>query len=696
MKSSAKGIIRAIFVLVLAILLLSQLALSSFAWRLFEDTMLPEMDRKAATIGLSVQKRLFSAFALGIPFSRLEGVEEFFAATRKNNPDLAFLALSDQDGKLVHLDGIAPATAKRLLPSAFSAESTQRSVEADGTAFNVSSFPLVADGENLGTLHVAVSQSFIAARIAEIRLDILTVVLASLLVAFELLVFIVSISLQQPLRHVWTMLQKLAEGDFRELASVRARELSSLAERANSLALAVNERAAGVLQHAARFRSERVDAHVKELCRRFAFASDGRPVFKRRTQVMQVRILTFLFMFAEQLSRPFLPLLVKDILPAWSDGAGRDLLIGMPITAFMIVVAFGMPLAGRWIERAGCVRAFLAGAFAMLFGLFGAAFALSIYDFTLWRMLTAAGYATMFMACQAFVLDGTDETDRARGISLFVGAIMMAEICAPAIGGILADRLGYSVVFIFGAVVAALAAFLGQKILREHVNERAVAPAGSGLATMLRSLASVRFLILLLFAAIPAKLMLTGILFYLVPVVLAEMSVSQADIGRIVMAYGVPGLLLMPFFSSLADRLRCHGLMVGLGGIITGAALLPVLFDANRSLVIIGVAGLGIGQAMSIASQLALVTEVCRDKIAASGKMAVLGPYRFMERIGAALGPLVAGGLSAAFGPLEAMAVMGVGCLICAVIFSAAFLVLGLYPDEDAAAADAPLAGDAA
>lgn len=683
MTTRVAHLIRAIFVFVLAVLLASQVAMSLFASHVFEGELLPEMERKAAIIGQSVRGKLQDAMALGVPFARLEGVEEFFELTRANNPDLAFLALGGADGRVRHAAGIDLAAAQRLAALMGADGPAPRKLTDNGTLYSVSTLPLDAGDQRVGTLFVAVGQSFIDERIAEIHLDILTVVATSLLVAFELLMFIVSASLQQPLRQIWATLRALAHGDFRQVAGGGG-ALAELAERVNCIALQVNQRAAGLRQEVEPLRpilGAQVDELLERLGRRFQFAWDGRPRVLRQSQVVQVRILTFLFMFAEQLSRPFLPLLVKNLLP---DGVGRgaDMLAGVPITAFMLVVALGMPVAGRWIERVGARQAYTVGAAAMIVGLVGAAVPLSVYDFTLWRMLTALGYASMFMACQSFVLDNSSDADRARGASIFVGAIMVAESCAPAIGGILADRVGYRPVFMLGAIVAMVAAVLGHAILSRQHGRRAAERAGGG-SGMVAALRNPRFVLIVLFAAIPAKLLLAGFLFYLVPVVLAHMGAGQAATGRIIMAYGLPCLILMPAFSALADRLKCHGLMVGLGGMLAGAGLLPVLFEAQQAIVLLGVFALGIGQAMTIAPQLAMVTQVCRDEIARHGSMAVIGLYRLLERIGAAMGALVAGALTAAYGPVEAMALLGAGCFACAVVFSAAFLVLGQRPEDD-------------
>ncbi len=698
MKMPAVHAIRGIFAFVLALILLSQVAVAVFAWNLFQEQLAPEMNRKATTIGLSIKDKLLDATDDGVPFDRLEGVEDYFAQVMAGNRDIAWIVLLSTDGTVLDATGLSRQAAADLVrPDAnVDGKIAHRTAQGRDADYAITAVSVDRHGTRFGVLDLGVSQSFIDARVGEIRLDVIIVVVISLLVAFEVMLFIISASLQEPLNQVWSVLGNVTLGDFREISGSSSSDFARLADRVNALVLKVNERMVALRRAAAelgRFLpAGRADALLGRVERRFQVAPDGRPRVRRHALVVQVRILTFLFMFAEMLSRPFLPLMARSILPHWAKGETADFLSGMPISAFMAVAAIGMPIAGRWSDRIGHRRTFLYGALAITIGLLGAAFSFSIYDFTAWRMVSAAGYASMFIACQGFVMDNTGERDRARGIANFVGAIMVSEVCAPAIGGILADRVGYQPVFALGAAVAIVSGVIGHFLLRRHERRRPK-PAEEVRESFFNwgpALRNPRFVVLLIFAAIPAKMLLTGFLFYLVPVVLTGFGATQAEIGRIVMAYGVPSLLLTPVFAALVDRFKCHGLMVGLGGIVAGAGMLPVLFRADSMSVLIGVAGLGIGQAMSISPQLAMVSQICQDEIAQHGQTSILGLFRFVERLGAASGSLVAAALvGALLGPVEAMAALGALSIGCAVVFSVIFLVFGTRRGEPLDALDA-------
>jgi predicted MFS family arabinose efflux permease len=296
------------------------------------------------------------------------------------------------------------------------------------------------------------------------------------------------------------------------------------------------------------------------------------------------------------------------------------------------------------------------------------------------RLVAGTGYGLAFVSCQGYVIDRTTRANRSQGVAMFVGGIMAADICGPAIGGILADRIGFVPTILAGAVLALGSAALALVLLdgREDVPpvRRASALAGAAAA-----IANWRFDLLVLLAALPAKLLLTGFLFYLAPLLLTDLGASQSEAGRIVMTYGIAAFLLGPAFAHASDRLRAHGVLVCVGGVVCGVAMLPILFTATPALVLVGVVGLGVGQAMSIASQLALVTIVSAREIARLGQAPILGAFRLLERLGAAAGPFVAAVGVERIGLTGTMAALGAYGAVSAALFGTVFLFGGYEPE---------------
>lgn len=71
-----------------------------------------------------------------------------------------------------------------------------------------------------------------------------------------------------------------------------------------------------------------------------------------RNVLARVRAPLFLFMLAEELTRAFLPGFARQFAdPQGADSA--DLLAGLPIVVFMLMVALGQPILATWCDRVG-------------------------------------------------------------------------------------------------------------------------------------------------------------------------------------------------------------------------------------------------------------------------------------------------------------------------------------------------------
>ena len=649
--------VRRFFVFVLAVLLVSQLAVSLFAWSLAEQQFVPELERKAQTVGASLANKLTRALGYGIPMDKLVGAEAFFAEVLHENADLAFLSLSDDRGQVLF-------RSSKALPA------------GPGGDASASAAPEVAvdvtfEGRRVGQLHVGVDQQYVASRIAGLRYDIAIVLVTSLLIAFEVLWLVVTLNLSAPTRQVVELMTRMANGDFRE--DVPASQDRPLATALNRLLSGINQAYAELVRLATEpARRAAASPLIEGLRQRYQFAEHGlsRPVDEHRLVV--VRILTLLFMSAEMLSRSFLPLYAGSL----SDhglGLPDGLRASVPITAFLLGVALSMPFAGRWSDQIGRRRSYIAGALFVATGLASVGLIPDYLVLVIGRTITGVGYALMYMACQGFVIDRTNLRDPGKGFAMFIGAISIAEICAPAIGGVLADRIGYRLVFIAGAAVALIAAALATRLLDQSPGGRVGKPLQRLRLSALAG--NYRFWTLAMLSGVPAKLLYTGFLMFLVPVLLSGLGSSQSEIGRYTMIYGLMAVALAPMFARLADRYDAHAQLVGLGGLLSGLGLLPVLGAPSTHAVLLGIAAIGLGQSMSISAQMVLLTRATRALAQQTSPGQVVGVFRLLERSGAAAGPVVVGALVSALGAPKTMTLLGGLALLSSLLFAGGFLL---------------------
>ena len=625
MKSGSRHVVTLLAAMI--VLLLLPLSLVSLvAVRLGDRLILPELDAKALSVARAATDRLGIALAHGIPLDRLVGIEDYLAALRADAGAIAYVAVSTPDDRVLYASGETPERLTTLLE-------TRRRPDGDQAAGLTSSSSRVidailgldgGDGRFLGryldsaaavtgttadpangrvaTVHVGVRTSFVRARLRELLLDVVVVGLVAILVAFELLLLVVTISFSAPLALARRLLGDIAEWQFTRTGRMASRdEIGRLVDALNGAILKVNvarsdllARAADVSRRGGDAARRAADAVVARLDGTGAAFASGAPATERPSWLVVVRPLVFLFVAAEELGRPFLPVYIEGYARDVTF-ADRGVLIGLPISTFMLVAAVAILAGGVWSDRVGRRATFATGALVATAGLAGTALAPDYWWLLVSRLAAGTGYGLAFVSCQGYVIDRTTRANRSQGIAMFVGGIMAADICGPAIGGILADRIGFVPTILAGAVLALGSAALALVLLdgREDVLpvRRASALAGAAAAV-----ANWRFDLLVLLAALPAKLLLTGFLFYLAPLLLADLGASQSEAGRIVMTYGIAAFLLGPAFAHASDRLRAHGVLVCAGGVVCGVAMLPILFTATPAWVLVGVVGSGSGR----------------------------------------------------------------------------------------------------
>lgn len=393
-----------------------------------------------------------------------------------------------------------------------------------------------------------------------------------------------------------------------------------------------------------------------------AVAPDGASVLAR------LRLPLFLFMLAEESTRAFLPEYARALMPAGS-ALPPDMLAALPIVVFMLVVALGQPVLATWSERAGPRRTLLRGALLGVAGLAGAAQASGAWAFVGWRGLCGLGYGMVFVAGQGLVLQHTSASGRTRGFALFVGAIMAAAVCGPPIGGMLAEHVGPRAGFALAAAIAAAAWLAALRVPREATGRAQEVPAAPTLRDYARVFAQRRFLWVTALAAVPAKLILAGSVFYLVPLYVTAAGASPSVAGRAMMLYAVMLVLVLPRATHWVERGVPLARLVGAGLCLSALGGFALVAADGVLPVYLVTAFLGAGQGLSIAAQSSLLAQVCAPEIAAHGSGPVFGAYRLVERLGNASGPILAGALAMTLGPAPAFVAMAAAVLGCGLCF---------------------------
>lgn len=652
--------------------------------RNFERALAPEVAKKVVAGGESIRVLILKAVANRIDFRGLYGVDQKFDEIKSEMPEITYFAVTDEAGGILYQRLNAPtgAVAHFRTPGVLDALRQPQAVPVPARVGNqyIVSLPIVAAQGPLGMLHLGVDIRFVDDIVLEMLYDVLVVLVVSLFFTLELLHFMAGAKLEQSLKALGDLFARGAAGQF----ASSPRRIGEQAFASVTQALeGTLERVNAAFEHLTRDidAARKVPAHERppglstaqagmvRLSQQFGFGRNDSPVRSDDDQLPKIRAPLFMFILAEELTRSFLPTYVKSLLVPipWLS---PQLLVGLPIALFMLIVALAQPYFGVLCDRIGHRRLMNWGAGIAALGFLATAMASSVIDLLIWRSMCAVGYAMVFVAGQAYVLEHSTLYNRAKSFALFVGAIMVATVCGPSIGGILADNIGERLTFGVAALLA-LASLATIRLLPEPrtadgAKSRSRAPTLAEIATLMTNR---RFMTVTGLAAMPAKILLTGVLFYLVPLYVLQIGSTQAMAGRVLMAYAVMMVALGPLTAGWATTRERMEWLVGGGLVVSGIGGAALLLGSGVGWVFAAVVLVGIGQAMSISAQSALVSEHCESEIAAIGEGAVFGVYRLLERLGNAAGPLIAAGLVMSLGYRTSFVAIGGFVAVCGLLF---------------------------
>ncbi len=672
-------------IVTVAVLLLAAGAASWLSLRSFDPLFQPELARKAQTVGDLMGAQIDRGLGVRIPLDRMAGLDALLAAEVERHDDIAYIAVTGPDGRIVAAAGGPLAGITTLSPDRLTGPADGRLARG----FVDVQRPLGDTASPAGALHVGVDSAFLAKASTDLALDVLSVVIVSVLLIFEVLQLVVNLAMRRVLT-LRLLADRAEEGDFRATLPEIPGPLAATEDRAleggvRAALDSVNARYAGLAARVAELRRRlggddprvgRAEAGLSALVRRFRFRDpdSARPP-PTPLNLVFLRLPVFLFCLSEELSRPFLPAYAKSFAGEvpWLT---PDMVVSLPITLFMLIWALSQPGGARFSERWGRSRAFTIGALLGSVSLALTAFAGSLAELMLWRCLTALGYGLVLITAQGIVIDHTTPRNRAAGMAMFIGALLAAGVCGPVSGGIIADQIGFRATFLLGALLA-LGSGLSVSLLLLRGRGAAQSPCGAGAAAGAASRPAMgsalplfrdfRFSALMVLSAIPTKIASTAFLFCLVPLLLTADGASKAEIGRVQMMYFVAFILVSPLAASLSDRWQARRGFIAAGGIGTLASCLPIIATQALWGPPLAIALFGLSQALVGAPQLTLVSQIARE--GGLPETAAIGWYRLIERLGGALGPVTAMAVAVATSYREAMLGIGLLCGVSALLF---------------------------
>ena len=640
----------------------------------FNAGLRPYLVDKARAVAVSVQQDIEYAISIGIPFDKIRGLDKHIESLIKEHPEVRAMQVVSGPEMSAFNDMVKGDTESNykavdyrvanLIVTAAAGFSTILS--SDGSDDEMISVEVVNDGIVFAHVVPVIDENYLNGKMTSVFFDTLVILVAVSLVALEIVVVLSASQLSEPFRVAELALNRRAAGDLRQYQSGMGNgRLANFIRTLNTYNATLRDKLKSALDSVKDVGRREKLSELSE--RSKLFVTDAR----QQASIMDARIPLFVFCFAEELQKSFLPLFVAEFYSE-NDLFSRDIMMGLPISAFMFVIAVFTPFAGKLVDKFGNKPLFLAGLVPAIGGYLMCYLAQSGNDIFLGRSMTAIGYAVITISCQSYIASVVVVENRARGMAVFVGVLMSATMCGTAIGAILADWLGFKAVFLFAIGFALVAALLGWGMLSTDLPEpelkkTPVNLSKSPIATLLRNS---QFVLIVLFCAIPAKVILTGFLYLFVPIYLASLEATQSEIGRVMMLYSLIIIPLSPFASGFADRLGKNLWMVIIATIASGIVLLGLYQNASVAMVLGVVAALG-GVHAFLKAPLIVAAMEAAEKSPDITRTGALSLLRTSERIGSVIGPVVVAGMLVVLDFGEVAAILGITVAILGLIMAA-------------------------
>ncbi|CZF78282.1 putative MFS family transporter protein [Grimontia celer] len=278
------------------------------------------------------------------------------------------------------------------------------------------------------------------------------------------------------------------------------------------------------------------------------------------------------------------------------------------------------------------------------------------------RFVSGIGQAAVFIAVQQYILtySGTHNKTQATGIIVF--CFNAGFIAGAAFGALLVDMMSVNGIFMLSALIG-LGMFLFAQWLPSIQSQASVVEGESRTKVVIdaarelsreskRFLTHGSFVRTLLFVGIPAKMLLTGVVFFAVPLLLSQQMIASESIGQVLMAYAIAVLFISGKAAPMIDRRGSAKLSLSLGGLLTAVALVLLGWglDGESSYTVafatIGMLVLGCAHGLINAP---VVTHIV-NHVSSDEESSAAATYRFLERFGHVSGAILVGGLFAVVG----------------------------------------------
>ena len=361
-----------------------------------------------------------------------------------------------------------------------------------------------------------------------------------------------------------------------------------------------------------------------------------------RHSVTLVQCVWFLAVFMEGLNASFMPDYLRSIA---THSNLYSLLFSFFFAAFVLLL---IP-AGKLVSAVGAKSTVLVGCILTAVGAALMATNEQLEIAFAARFISGAGHGLLFIAIQSYILNSVASSQRASGSARIVFAQNSGILSGAAMGALMFIYVGAKGIFLSATAVAIVNVFLVYLFMAKRSSttntETAPQPAVSFAATLSNATSDVKFLVSSLFVGTYSKIIYNGAIFFTIPILLAQLEFSKPQIGQLLMLFAFSVMLSNYFVPKVAKRFNTNSILLmgmlgsALGCFILGAFALLGSPIYQHTAVVVGVIVVGYSNGLIAAPIVASVLDTqFANRVGVNSSLSL---YRFVERIGHVLGPII-------------------------------------------------------
>lgn len=386
-----------------------------------------------------------------------------------------------------------------------------------------------------------------------------------------------------------------------------------------------------------------------------------------------IRTLAFIMFMGAYMSISFIPVLMRKLYQPIA-GLSEEIVIGLPTSAEMLCCGISTIMAGMIIDKKGWRKAFFFGSAVFGIGAIVSGMAWNTAMYITARGISGFGYGFWLMAMRSYAVSAPTEIEKGENVSAMNSGAYAGLNCGAVLGGMLADRIGFSrvfyiaVIFLVIAVIFALTYFKGTDIkgckdITSCVSDTAAGGTRKGVK---KFFTDYRVLTFFMFIIIPTSI--CGMfLDYLFPLLAESFNVSSANTSRAFLLNGMCVIILGPFLSKVFSKKFNTVTTVIIAAATVSAAMLAFSTKGTIAAGFIAAILLGLASSFGVAAQSNYFLKL--DAVKAFGEGKALGLFSNIEKVGQTIGPILFGSIIA-FGTAKGVGIIGLAFIVLIVVFA--------------------------